>query len=70
MTEPIKTLNDAEIRVRGIKALHQEFGVAATLKFLALMHQSPTDYVQISRQLYEGQQLDEIFARARQNWQE
>ena len=70
MTEPIKTMNDAEIRVRGIKALHQELGIAATLKFLALMHQSPTDYVQISRQLYEGQQLDEIFARARQNWQE
>ncbi len=68
MTEPTQSMNDAKIRVRGIRALHQELGVAATLKFLALVHQSPTDYVQISRQIDEGQQLDEIFARARQNW--
>lgn len=68
MTEPTKVLNDAEIRIRGIKALHQELGIAATLKFLALMHQSPTDYVQISRQIYQDQPLDAIFARASQNW--
>jgi hypothetical protein len=34
-----------------------------------LVHQNPTDYVEISHQLYAGQQLEEIFARAKQNWQ-
>ena len=34
-----------------------------------LMHQNPTDYVEISHQIYADQQLDEIFARAKQNWQ-
>jgi hypothetical protein len=42
--------------------------MAATLRFLALMHQNSTDYVEISRQIYDGQELDEIFARAKQTW--
>ncbi len=28
-----------------------------------------SDYVEISAQIYADQQLDEIFARAKQNWQ-
>jgi hypothetical protein len=32
------------------------------------MHQNQTDYVEVSRQMYEEQSLDEIFARAKQNW--
>ena len=42
--------------------------MAATLRFLALINQNPTDYVEISQQIYEGQRLDEIFSRAKQNW--
>ena len=30
----------------------------------------PNDYVEISRRLYEGQTIDEIFERARQHWKE
>ncbi len=30
----------------------------------------PSDYVEISHQLYADQQLDEIFARAKKNWQD
>jgi hypothetical protein len=52
-----------------ISALNQELGVAGTLRFLALIHQSPTDYMEISCHLYEGQSLDDIFARAKENWQ-
>jgi predicted HicB family RNase H-like nuclease len=38
------------------------------LRFLSLLHREPTDYVTISRQLYEGQTVDDIFERAKENW--
>jgi len=68
MTDSTPTLNDAQLRVKAIAALKQELGMAATLRFLALINQNSTDYVEISRQIYEEQQLDEIFSRAKQNW--
>ncbi len=68
MTDSIPTLTDAQLRVRALATLKQELGMAATLRFLALINQNPTDYVEISRQIYEDQPLDEIFSRARQNW--
>lgn len=70
MTDSTSAMNDTQLRVKAIAALKKELGMAATLRFLALMHQNPTDYVEISRQLYEGQQLDDIFTRAKQNWKE
>jgi hypothetical protein len=42
--------------------------MAATLRFLALINQNATDYVEVSRQIYEEQQLDKIFSRAKQTW--
>ncbi|KAM3098994.1 hypothetical protein ACKFKG_04170 [Phormidesmis sp. 146-35] len=42
--------------------------MVATLRFLALINHNSTDYVEISRQIYEEQQLDEIFSRAKENW--
>lgn len=68
MTDSTSTLNDAQLRVKALTTLKKELGMAATLRFLALINQNPTDYVEISRQIYEGQQLDEIFSRAKQNW--
>ena len=69
MTDSTQTMNDSQLRVKAIAALKKELGMAATLRFLALVNQNQTDYVEISRQLYEEQELDEIFARAKQNWQ-
>jgi hypothetical protein len=40
------------------------------LKFLNLLHRQPTDYVEISRRLYEGQTVEDIFAIAKEQWQE
>jgi hypothetical protein len=57
-----------EIKLRGIKALHMSLGPADALKFLTYMHREPTDYVKVSRDLYKGQSLDEIFQRAESNW--
>lgn len=68
MTDSTPTLNDSQLRVKALATLKQELGMAATLRFLALINQNATDYVDVSRQLYEGQRLDEIFSRAKQNW--
>lgn len=65
-----RVLNDTEIRIRGIEVLNKALGPAAALRFLTLIHREPTDYVAISRRLYEGQTLDEIFTRAKKQWQE
>jgi len=65
-----KIMDDREIRMRGMEALYKSLGPAAALRFLSLLYWEPTDYVEIYRRLYEEQTIDEIFARARQNWQE
>lgn len=62
------TLNDTELRIRGIEILNESLGIAAALRFLSLLHREPTDYVAISRRLYEDQTIDDIFDRARANW--
>jgi len=63
-------MDDTEIRINGIEALNKALGPAAALRFLTLLHREPTNYVEISRRLYEGQTIDEIFERAREHWKE
>jgi len=64
----IAVLSDTELRIRGIEALNADLGAAAALRFLSLLQREPTNYVAISRRLYKGQTMDDIFARARENW--
>ena len=66
----VRLMDDTEIRINGIEALNQVLGPAAALRFLTLFHREPTDYVEISRRLYEGQTIDEILERAREHWKE
>jgi hypothetical protein len=68
MTERAKAMDEAELRVLGIEALNKALGPAEALRFLALFHHEPTDYVEISKKLYEGQTIDEIFKRAKDHW--
>jgi len=63
-------VNDAELRIKGIEALNRDLGPVLALRFLTLLHHEPTDYVEVSRRLYAGQSVDEIFERARQQWRE
>ncbi|GAB4301656.1 MAG: hypothetical protein Fur0025_42040 [Oscillatoriaceae cyanobacterium] len=63
-----KMMDDTEIQMRGIEALHKSLGVAATLRFLTLLHRQPINYVEISQRLYEGQTVEDIMARAQQTW--
>lgn len=65
MTDFTSALNDAQLRVKALATLKKELGMAATLCFLALINQNSTDYVEISRQIYKGQELDEVFSRAK-----
>lgn len=60
-------MNDDQLRFRGIEALNRALGASGALRFLS-MHREPTDYVEVSRRLYEGQTADEIFNRAAGNW--
>jgi hypothetical protein len=64
----IKVMDDSEIRFRGIEALNQALGPTGALRFLSLIQRQSTDYVEISQRLYEGQNLEEIFSRAREQW--
>jgi hypothetical protein len=68
MTEKVRAMDEAKLRVVGIDALNKALGPAEALRFLALFHREPTDYVEVSRKLYEGQSVEEIFKRARENW--
>ena len=63
-------MNDTELRIRGIEALNKELGPTAAFRFLALLHRESSDYVDISRQLYTGQTIEEIFERAQEHWKE
>jgi len=68
MTKKVRAMDEAELRVVGIDALNKALGPAEALRFLALFHHDPTDYVEVSRKLYEGQSIEEIFKRACENW--
>lgn len=61
-------MDDTEIRFKGIEALNNTLGPTAALRFLSLIHREYTDYVEISKRLYENQTIDEIFERARIQW--
>ena len=65
-----KIMDDTEIKFKGIEVLNKSLGTTAALRFLTLLHREPTDYVEISRRLYKGQTIDEIFERARKQWKE
>lgn len=63
-----KFIDDAEIRISGIDALNKKLGPAAAQRFLTLLNCEATDYVEMSRRLYKGQTVDEIFERVKKQW--
>jgi len=66
----INVLRDTEVKIKGLEALNNALGIAGALKFLMLLHREPTNYVEISKNLYKNQSLDEIFERASAQWSE
>jgi len=65
----MQQLNDTELLVAGIEALSKALGAANAYRFMTLLHNETTDYVEISRRLYDGQSIDDIFARAKTQWE-
>ena len=63
-------MDDTEIRIKGIDVLNQALGTSSALRFFSLFYRESTDYVEISRRLYEGQTVGEIFERAKKHWKE
>lgn len=61
-------MDDAEIRARGLDALYKALCTARANKFLAMFLREPTDYVEISRHLYDGQTVEEISKRSKKRW--
>jgi len=70
MMEKVNDMNDTEIIISGIEVLNKAIGITNALRFLSLMHNEPTDYVEISQRLYDGQTIEDIFDRAKTNWKE
>jgi len=68
--EKVKEMNDTEIIINGIEVLNKTLGITNALRFISLMHNEPTNYVEISQRLYDGQTIEEIFDRAKKNWKE
>lgn len=62
-----RTMTDNEVRLHGVEALNKALGASGAFRFLTLVSRDPTDYVQVSRGLYEGQTVDEIMDRATEN---
>ncbi|MEK7399927.1 MAG: hypothetical protein AAB116_23535 [Candidatus Poribacteria bacterium] len=68
MVEKAREMNDSELIISGIEILNKSLGVTNALRFLSLLHNEPTDYVEISQRLYDGQTIEEIFERAKTYW--
>lgn len=66
----IKALPDTDVKIKGLEALNNALGIAGALRFLMLLHREPTNYVEISKYLYQNQSIDEIFERASTQWSE
>ena len=63
-----KTMSDQELRLSGIEALNKALGVSGAFHFLTLLHSESTDSVKVTRRLYRGQTVDQIFNRAKRIW--
>jgi len=61
-------MDENELARLGIEALFGALGPAAALRFLSLLKRGHGDSVEMSRRLYEDQTIEEVHARAKQNW--
>ncbi len=63
------TLNDTEIKINGMNALNKVLGPIGVMKFIALLNREPqVDSIELSKKLYAGQSVDQIFERASASW--
>ena len=59
-----RRIPDDELKRRALEILSQTLGPVAAVRFAAMLEREPTDYVEVSRKLYENETVDSIFERA------
>ncbi len=66
-----KTVNrtEEEIRRLGLEILNNSLGITDSMRFLALISREPTDSVEWSKHLFEGETVEEIHHKALNHWQ-
>ena len=58
---------EAEIRMKGMKALIASLGIVDAEKFIALIHREPFDYTEWQKTLWEGMSVEQISQMAMKN---
>lgn len=58
---------EAEIRMKGMKALIASLGIVDAEKFIALIHREPFDYTEWQKTLWEGMSVEQISQMAMEN---
>ncbi len=65
----IVTRTDGEIRRLGLEVLNDILGITDSIRFLALISREPTDSVEWSQHLFEGETVEGIHHKALRHWQ-
>lgn len=63
----LKMRTEAEIRMKGMKALIASLGIVDAEKFIALIHREPFDYTEWQKTLWEGMSVEQISQMAMKN---
>ncbi len=64
----IKEMNDTELRVNAIQVLNKALGPLNAYKFLSSVSKDKTDYVKISRKIFDGMSVQEICQMGKKVW--
>jgi hypothetical protein len=65
----IKEIDETELKVNAIEALNKALGPLNAYKFLSSVSKDKTDYVKISRKIFEGMKVDEICKLGQIAWE-
>lgn len=68
MTKTATVDDPNELRLNGMEALNRALGPTGAMRFMAQIQRESTDYVDISRRIYDSQSVDEIYERASKAW--
>jgi hypothetical protein len=61
-------ITEAELKVKGVKALSDAFGPVDTERFVSLMQKNVFDYTSWQKTLFEDLTLDELNDKAKESW--
>ena len=59
---------EAELKVKGVKALSDALGPVDAERFVSLMQKNVFDYTSLQKTLFEDLTLDELNDKAKESW--